>query len=199
MPLASSSTSTGAYPDESNMHPTPCNRTDGYNYIHPSYRNMVPNKYYNLCLSTEGADPFQKPHCNGTASWPLQKASPKNIPPQTKKSPSVPINISEIPKLPCYHHPTLRPLHWHYIHHSYNLWNSRFYHEANPRYKNKLWEYGLSNKWVCLLHLGLGLTYPLSDLVISTGNLFFIKKCQVPSGRKVTYANFVCNISPQNT
>jgi hypothetical protein len=37
------------------------------------------------------------------------------------------------------------------------------------------------------------------EQVTGTGTLFFIPKAQVPKDRKVTYANFVCNIHPQKT
>ena len=38
-----------------------------------------------------------------------------------------------------------------------------------------------------------------SERVTVTGNIFFIKKEDVPSNRKVSYTNYVCNIRPHKT
>ena len=40
---------------------------------------------------------------------------------------------------------------------------------------------------------------PAAQCIKSTGTVFLIKKSQVPQGRKVTYANFVCNVWLQKT
>jgi hypothetical protein len=62
-----------------------------------------------------------------------------------------------------------------------------------------IWERGLANEWGRLLEHGLGRNRPPSEKITGTGTLFFIHKAQVPQDRKVTYANFVCNIRPQKT
>ena len=59
------------------------------------------------------------------------------------------------------------------------------------------WTRSTANKWGRLLPHGVGHTRPVKEEKKRTGTLFFIKKTQVPAGRKVTYANFVCNIRPQ--
>jgi hypothetical protein len=62
-----------------------------------------------------------------------------------------------------------------------------------------IWTKSLATEWGRLLPHGLGLTRPPLERVTGTGTIFFIKKSAVPQGRKVTYANFVCNIRPQKT
>jgi hypothetical protein len=61
------------------------------------------------------------------------------------------------------------------------------------------WLRGLANEWGRLLLKGLGINRPISERIQGTGAIFFITKAQVPQGRKVTYANFVCNIRPHKT
>jgi hypothetical protein len=60
-----------------------------------------------------------------------------------------------------------------------------------------IWTRGLSNEWGRLLPHGVGLQRPIAERLTGTGTLHFIKKSQVPTRRKVTYANFICNIRPQ--
>jgi hypothetical protein len=66
---------------------------------------------------------------------------------------------------------------------------------ASPH--GKIWTRGLSNEWGRLLSHGVGLQRPIAKRIIGTGTLHFIKKSQVPTGCKVTYVNFICNIRPQ--
>jgi hypothetical protein len=61
------------------------------------------------------------------------------------------------------------------------------------------WLHGLANEWGRLLPNGIGKNRPISERVKGTGTLFFINETEVPKDRKVTYANFVCNIRPQKT
>jgi len=63
--------------------------------------------------------------------------------------------------------------------------------------KQATWTHGLANEWGRLLAHGIGLLRPLANRIKGTGTLFFITKNQVPAGRKVTYANFICNIRLQ--
>jgi hypothetical protein len=63
----------------------------------------------------------------------------------------------------------------------------------------KTWERSLTNEWGRLLSHGIGTSRPLAEQIEGTGTIFFIKKSQVPKDRKVTYANFICNIRPQKT
>jgi hypothetical protein len=49
------------------------------------------------------------------------------------------------------------------------------------------------------LEFGIGKDRPLSKRITGTGNIFFIKKANVPPGRHVSYAKYVCNIRPQKT
>jgi hypothetical protein len=62
-----------------------------------------------------------------------------------------------------------------------------------------IWEHGLANGWSRLLSHGLGLDRSPKDRITGTGTIFFIVKSHVPPKRKVTYANFFCNIRPQKT
>jgi hypothetical protein len=62
-----------------------------------------------------------------------------------------------------------------------------------------IWEHGLANELGCLLSHGLGLDHSSKDRITGISTVFFIAKSHVPPKRKVTYANFVCNIRPQKT
>jgi hypothetical protein len=62
-----------------------------------------------------------------------------------------------------------------------------------------IWEHGLANKGGRLLSHGLGLDRSPKDRITGTGTVFFIAQSHFPPKRKVTYANFVCNIRPQKT
>jgi len=66
-------------------------------------------------------------------------------------------------------------------------------------YDAKTWTRGLANEWGRILPFGIGRNRPAQERIQGTGTVFFIKKSQVPSGRKVTYANFICNIRLQKT
>jgi hypothetical protein len=61
------------------------------------------------------------------------------------------------------------------------------------------WERSLTNEWGRLLEHGIGTNRPLAEQITGTGTLFFVEKAHVPKDRKVTYANFICNIRPQKT
>ena len=50
-----------------------------------------------------------------------------------------------------------------------------------------------------LLPNGVGESRQNIERITGTRTIFFIHKLQVPEGRKVTYANWVCNIRPQNS
>jgi hypothetical protein len=62
-----------------------------------------------------------------------------------------------------------------------------------------IWERSLANEWGRLLPHGIGTSRPTTEQITGTGTVFFIPKSRVPKDRKVTYANFVCNIRPQKT
>jgi hypothetical protein len=63
----------------------------------------------------------------------------------------------------------------------------------------KIWERSLANEWGRLLPHGIGENRPPAAQITGTGTLFFVEKSQVPKDRKVTYANFICNIRPQKS
>ena len=58
----------------------------------------------------------------------------------------------------------------------------------------KIWSRSWANELGRLLPHGVGKSRPKSKRIEGTSTIFPIKKSQVPAGRKVTYANFVCNI-----
>jgi hypothetical protein len=62
-----------------------------------------------------------------------------------------------------------------------------------------IWRRSLANEWGRLLPHGIGTNRPIAEQIKGTGTVFFIKKSQVPNKRKVTYANFICNIRPQKS
>ena len=59
------------------------------------------------------------------------------------------------------------------------------------------WIRSLANEFGRLLPHGVGKNRPVSERIQGTGTIFPIRKKDVPQGRKVTYANFVCDIRPQ--
>ena len=59
------------------------------------------------------------------------------------------------------------------------------------------WQRSNANEWGRLLPDGVGKSRPAKDRITGTGTLAFIRKTQVPAGRKVTYANWVCAIRNQ--
>jgi hypothetical protein len=61
------------------------------------------------------------------------------------------------------------------------------------------WTRSLSNEWGQALPHGIGRNRPPKERIKGTGTVSSIKKSQVPKGRVVTYANFVCDIRPQKT
>ena len=58
------------------------------------------------------------------------------------------------------------------------------------------WEISNANEWGRLLEFGIGNNRLPSERVTGTGTIFFIKKEDFPGNRKVSYANYVCNIRP---
>ena len=60
------------------------------------------------------------------------------------------------------------------------------------------WTRSLANKFgkPCK---GIGKTRPKVDRIKGTGTMFFTKKDKIPKDRKITYANFICNIRPQKS
>jgi hypothetical protein len=63
----------------------------------------------------------------------------------------------------------------------------------------KIWERSTANEWGRLLAHGIGKDRPQAEQIAGTGTLFFVNKSEIPAGRKVTYANFICNIRPQKS
>jgi hypothetical protein len=63
----------------------------------------------------------------------------------------------------------------------------------------KIWERSLANEWGRLLSHGIGTSRPANEQIKGTSTIVFITKTQVPQDRKVTYANFICNIRPQKS
>ena len=59
------------------------------------------------------------------------------------------------------------------------------------------WTRGNANEFGRLLPNGIGKNRPDKDKIKGTGTIFPIRKYAIPPDRKVTYANFVCNIRPQ--
>jgi hypothetical protein len=57
------------------------------------------------------------------------------------------------------------------------------------------WTTSLSNEWGRCAQ-GISKNRPSSDAIIGNQTIFFIPPHQVPTGRKVTYANFVCTMRP---
>ena len=62
-----------------------------------------------------------------------------------------------------------------------------------------IWERPNANEWGRLLEFDIGNNHIPSERVTGTGTIFFIKKEDVPANRKVSYANYVCNILPHKT
>ena len=60
---------------------------------------------------------------------------------------------------------------------------------------SKIWNKSLSNE-LARCAQGLNKHRKTSDRIIGNNTIFFIKPHQVPDGRKVTYANFVCTMRP---
>jgi len=59
------------------------------------------------------------------------------------------------------------------------------------------WNKGNANEFGRLLEHGIGKNRPANERIKGTGTLFPIRKNLIPDGRKVTYANFICNIRLQ--
>ena len=59
------------------------------------------------------------------------------------------------------------------------------------------WIRSLANEFGRLLPNGVGKNRPVHKRIQGTGTIFPIHKRDVPSGRKITYANFICDIRPQ--
>ena len=59
------------------------------------------------------------------------------------------------------------------------------------------WNRGNANEFGRLLPHGIGKNRPDNEKIKGTGTIFPIRRHAIPSDRKVTYANFVCNIRPQ--
>jgi len=59
------------------------------------------------------------------------------------------------------------------------------------------WNRGNANEFGRLLPHGIGKNRPDNKKIKGTGTIFPIRRHAIPSDRKVTYANFVCNIRPQ--
>jgi hypothetical protein len=58
-----------------------------------------------------------------------------------------------------------------------------------------LWTASLANEWARWAQ-GLSANRPTEQRIAGTDIIFFIRPRQVPAGRKVTYANFVCTMRP---
>ena len=58
------------------------------------------------------------------------------------------------------------------------------------------WTRGTANEFGRLLARGVGLSRTASERIQGTSTMFPIRRSAVPPGRKVTYANFVCDIRP---
>ena len=63
--------------------------------------------------------------------------------------------------------------------------------------EDEIWNRSNSNEWGRLLPNRVGKLRPANELLTGTGALVFIIKLQVPEGKKVTYANWVCAIRNQ--
>ena len=61
-----------------------------------------------------------------------------------------------------------------------------------------IWDKSLANE-IGRLAQGVGKRRKVDEKIIGTNTILFITKDQVPSGRKVTYANFVCDYRPLKT
>ena len=59
------------------------------------------------------------------------------------------------------------------------------------------WTRGNANEFGRLLPNGIGKDRPEKDKIKGTGTIFPIRRHAIPPDRKITYANFVCNIRPQ--
>ena len=60
------------------------------------------------------------------------------------------------------------------------------------------WTRSLAKKFRRLC-TGIGKTRPKADRTEVTGTMFFTTKDRIPKDRKITYANFICNIRPQKS
>jgi hypothetical protein len=59
----------------------------------------------------------------------------------------------------------------------------------------QIWITSLANEWGRCAQ-GVIKKRPISHQVTGNGTIFFIRPIEVPAGRKVTYANFVCTMRP---
>jgi hypothetical protein len=60
-----------------------------------------------------------------------------------------------------------------------------------------IWDRGQANEWGRLLEHGVGLNRPHNERIEGSKTLFFVRKHNIPTNRKVSYANMVCDIRPQ--
>jgi hypothetical protein len=58
-----------------------------------------------------------------------------------------------------------------------------------------IWTRSLSNEWGRCMQ-GVGKNRPDSEKIVGNDTMFFIKPCDVPVGRKITYATHVCTMRP---
>ena len=97
----------------------------------------------------------------------------------------------------------------HHIDHLCNLADSPQHFTEGSRKQgktNKLIAGPDGPTWNCLLAKkfgrickGIGKTRPKADRIKGTGTMFFTTKDKIPKDRKITYANFICNIRPQKS
>jgi hypothetical protein len=60
-----------------------------------------------------------------------------------------------------------------------------------------IWNYSNANEFGRLLPRGVGKSRPPSERIEGTSTMFPIRKSQIPTGRRATYARFVPDIRPQ--
>ena len=60
------------------------------------------------------------------------------------------------------------------------------------------WTRSLANEFG-RLYTGIGETIPKAERIEGTGTMFFTTKYKILKDRKITYANFICNIRPQKS
>ena len=62
-----------------------------------------------------------------------------------------------------------------------------------------IWDYSLGTEWGRLLPNGLRNNGPSENRVRGTSTVFFVQRSQIPTGRKISYGNFICDDRPQKS
>ena len=61
-----------------------------------------------------------------------------------------------------------------------------------------IWDYSLGTEWGRLLPNGPRNNRRQEKCVRGTGTVFFVQRSQIPTGRKISYGNFICDVRQKN-